>query len=55
MHVPDQNTIGTNLQLDLAGDLRFFKKRLWNSNPLRIADLNDLGFHNYFVITRSIG
>lgn len=41
-------------EVDLTNDPAFFKQNFRNANALRITDLDDLGFHNYIVITRLI-
>src|SRR5437868_14812217 len=40
------------LEVDLARNAAIFEQHLRYTNALGIADLYDLGFHNYIVITR---
>ena len=40
-----------NFELDVTGNSGFLQQGLRDSYALGITDLNDLGFHNYFVIT----
>jgi hypothetical protein len=39
------------LEIDLALEAAFFQKDFGNSDSLGVADLDNLAFHNYIVIT----
>ena len=54
LSVADKYAVGMKLEIDLTCNAAVLKQHLGYTNTLRITDLDDLGFHNYIVITSKL-